>query len=236
MALYNRNFQKMDIDLKKLERLNSVVTNAIIYRYEDMILKKYWVCTQFAIEEKMFDVLSNIRNKHLMELYEIFRIIKDGECEHYKELEKKKGHLVIDGYTAKYYQAEKINPMTMDVNYLLHNIEGLKELIDIISENSIMMCDTKPDNTIINSEGIVLIDPDYYYFTDEIVFYIKRHNYRELLLLLRMLFIDHAEEYTSKIGAYFDDLTITHPERSIEQLEKDLKRVRRPIQIIDKRL
>ena len=58
-----------------------MVTNSFIYRYKDIIIKKYWYCTELAISDDVFDILHTIDNKHLINLYELFTIISDEEYE-----------------------------------------------------------------------------------------------------------------------------------------------------------
>lgn len=82
MGLYNKSFCELNINLDELERINvNKVTNAFIYRYRDIILKKYWYCTEYAISDDIFDKLCIMDNEHFIKLYELFTIISDDEYE-----------------------------------------------------------------------------------------------------------------------------------------------------------
>lgn len=190
MGIYNKSFCNLNIDLDELERINEdKVTNAFIYRYRDIVLKKYWYCTEYAINDDVFDKLCTIDNEHFIKLYEFFTIISDDEYEEkYAKYQQGKRFFCKDGYTAKYYQPDFLNPILEQSYYLIKSIEGLKKLVDMLSNFKIMMTDTKVENTIIQSNGIVIIDPDYYKLSSQDIDSIKNNNYKELLQLLKTIF------------------------------------------------
>jgi hypothetical protein len=228
MNLYSKSLNRLDIDLRKVERINRlVITNAYIYRYLDLIIKKYWVGTQYAITDEVFELLSAIKNKHLMELYEIFTLLSDTDYEQkHNDYLRGKNSFVMDGYTAKFYQTDDINPLLENSSYLLTNIEELKELVEIISHKHIIMEDTKIENAIIQRQGIVLIDPDFYHLSTKSIEEIRNKNYRELFCLLRNIFEDYGEDLQ-----YFMHLRGDNALEKINAMEQELKRVRRPIDL-----
>lgn len=234
MGLYNKSFCKLDINIDEIKRINEhMVTNSFIYKYRDMIIKKYWYCTEYAISDDVFDVLCNIDNKHFMKLYEMFTIISDEEYEEkYSKYQQGKLFFSKLGYTAKYYQQDSINPILEHSNYLINNIEELKELVDILSNSQILMNDTKIENTIIQESGIVIIDPDYYNLSNLDIDFIKKNNYKELLHLLKTIFIYFSKLKESDIFDYFIKLDNNDPFDSICEIEKCLKKVKRPIELI----
>lgn len=234
MGLYNKSFCKLDINLNEIERINEhMVTNSFIYKYRDMIIKKYWYCTEYAISDNVFDILCNIGNKHFMKLYEMFTIISDEEYEE-KYSKYKQGKIIFSksGYTAKYYQQDSINPILEQSNYLSKNIEELKELVDVLSNSRILMSDTKIENAIIQKSGIVIIDPDYYNLSNLDIDFIKKNNYKELLHLLKTIFIYYSKFKELDILDYFIKLDNNDPFDSIYEIEKSLKKVKRPIDLI----
>ena len=227
MSLYNKAFYKIDINLDEIERINKyMVTNSYIYKYRDMIIKKYWYCTEYAIGDNMFNKLCSIDNKHLIKLYELYTILSDYEYDYYKQ----RNLFSKDGYTAKYYKKDSINPVLESSNYLIENIEGIKELIEILSSYKIIMKDTKIGNSIIQNSGIVLIDPDYYEFSNLDIESIRKNNYKELLCLIKTIF----EHYSKKGKKYFSDLENNDPIDSINYIENNLKKVIRPIDMVSK--
>ena len=236
MGLYNRSFCELNINLDELERINeNMVTNSFVYKYKDMIIKKYWNYTDFAISEDVFDKLCTIDNKHFIKLYEMFTIILDDEYkEKYDKFQEGKRFFYIDGYTAKYYQSSSINPMLEKSNYLINSIEGLKELVEILSKNKIMMHDTKTLNTIINSSGIIIIDPDYYEISNQDIEIIKNNNYEELLQLLRTMFIHYAVLKKYDILKLFDKYSSDNSLESVSYIENELKKVKRPIDLLER--
>ena len=69
MGLYNKSFSELNINIDELERINAnMVTNAFIYRYRDIVLKKYCYCTEYAINDDVFDKLCTIDNEHFIKL------------------------------------------------------------------------------------------------------------------------------------------------------------------------
>ena len=210
-----------------------MVTNSFIYRYKDIIIKKYWYCTELAISDDVFDILHTIDNKHLINLYELFTIISDEEYEQkYKSFLHKK--FSKDGYTAKYYQQDSINPILEKSYYLIKNIDELKELIDILSNYHILMEDTKIENSIIQKGQIVIIDPDYYKLSNLDIKTIKENNYKELLKLLQSLFEHFLVDKKCEVIDYFDKLQDGNPIESVSHFEKSLKQVKKPIEIINR--
>lgn len=235
MGLYNKSFCELDINLDEIKRINEdMVTNAFIYRYRDIILKKYWYCTEYAISDDVFDKLCTIDNEHFIKLYELFTIISDDEYEEkHAKYQQGKRFFCKDGYTAKYYQPDSINPVLEQSDYLVKSMEGLKELVDILSNSRIMMTDTKIGNTIIQSNGIVIIDPDYYKLSSQSLDTIKNHNYKELLQLLKTIFIHYAEMKKADISKMFTELDNNNPLESICYIEKQLRKVNRPIDLLN---
>ena len=228
MGLYNKSFNKLDINLDELKRINvDKVTNSLIYRYKDLIIKKYWYCTEYAITDEVFDILCTIDNSSFIKLYEMFTIITDDKYEEkYSKFLQRKSSFSKDGYTAKYYQIDSINPLLEYSSYLINSIESLKELVEILSNYKIMMSDTKIENTIINKNGIIIIDPDYYELSNQNIEMIKNNNYKELLQLLNMIFIKYA-----RFKNIFNNLDDNNPFESICYIEKELKKVKRPIDL-----
>jgi len=235
MGLYNKSFCELNINLDEIKRINKdMVTNAFIYRYRDIVLKKYWYCTEYAISDDVFDKLCTIDNKHFIKLYELFTIISDDKYEEkYTKYQQGKSFFCKDGYTAKYYHPDSINPLLEQSAYLIKSIEGLKELVDILSNSRIMMTDTKVGNTIIQNNGIIIIDPDYYMLSSQDINNIKNNNYKELLQLLKTIFIHYAEFKKTDILKLFAELDNNNSLESIYHIEKELKKVKRPLDLLN---
>lgn len=234
MGLYNKSFGKLDVNLDELERINEdIVTNAFIYRYRDIILKKYWYCTEYAISDDVFDRLCNIDNDNFIKLYELFTIIPDNEYEKmYARYQSGRKFFCKDGYTAKYYQPDPINPILEPSTYLIKSIEELKALVDTLSNSKIMMTDTKVENTIIQNNGIIIIDPDYYKISNQSIEVIKKHNYKELLQLLKTIFAHYVGMKKTDILKLFNEGENSNSLETICDIEKRLRKVKRPIDLV----
>jgi len=230
MSLYNRNFIKLDINLEKTVKIGEG-SNSKVYKYNDIAIKKYCSYTLYPIDEKVFEIISSIKNKHLIELYELFTMIDDKEYERNIELYlSKKTKFVIDGYTSKYYNQERINPLNENSSYLLQNIEELKELFDLFSYKNILAKDLNEDNSLITTKGIIIIDPDFYKFCDLNYNQLINRNNVEFLHYIRALFLWYGNP--KKVYPYLRKL-ISEQRYSIDEIEKDLKKVKKPIHLFD---
>lgn len=137
-----------------------------IYRYEDVILKKYNFSTEYCIrlQRDIFEFLKSVDFSCIMKLYDIymnseytgksklwFRIIN------YKKF-------VIDAYTAKYYEKADTESTIASKEYLLESFYKIESFFNYLSKNKIKVNDIKSGNTVFTDNGIVLVDPDLYEF------------------------------------------------------------------------
>ena len=97
------------------------------------------------------------------------------------------------------------------------------------------MTDTKVENTIIKSNGIVIIDPDYYKLSSQGIDSIKNNNYKELLQLLKTIFIKYAGLKKTDISKTFTELDNNNPLESICYIEKELRKVKRPLDLLNRK-
>ena len=234
MGFYDRKLKRLDINLKKMYEIsNSRSVNSRVYRHNDIAIKSYGALTFKTIDEEMFDKLAAIKNKHFIELYDLFTYIDDDE--YYERLYAYncgRNTFVIDGYTSKYYQKDYINPLHMDSSYLLRNIEEIKELIDTFSKNNILVNDFELYNTVINKDNIVIIDPDLYMFSitgEEIT---RKNNYLALFALLESIFEGYYIGSKNYVKSLFKKLEAIDPIDSVEEVERSLKKVRNPLYLI----
>ena len=96
-----------------------------------------------------------------------------------------------------------------------------------------MMKDTVARNAIIQRDGIVLIDPDNYEFSTQDISSVKDNNYKELLYLLKTIFIEYSELNKKDISDFFEDLEDEDSLETIYYIEKELKRVKRPLDLFN---
>ena len=241
MGYYNKHFEKLDIDEKKLVPLDSG-DNARILRYGDMIVKEYLCCAYYTIRRKVFEKLALIDNPHFMRLYDLFTVIYSEEkaAKERADYLSGKNEFEFSGYTAKYYQKSDIHPLEENSSFLLENVEELIELFDLLAKLSIEANDTRVRNSVITEKGIVIVDPDCYRISTDRESEIRKHNYRELCQYLGSLF-DNYYRYREKVGDYYRirgkiddyfDRLGKHPERGLKEFQKSLTKVSKPRQII----
>ena len=65
-------------------------------------------------------------------------------------------------YTAKFYQKEDIDILTMPIDYTIENMKRLYIVSDMLSDNKIEIEDLHHENVILNSKDIIIIDADRY--------------------------------------------------------------------------
>lgn len=133
---------------------------------DEIILKEYFgfINNSYRIKEEIFDILKNIDDKHLIELYDIYTAKNKIKIFFGKLLQCQ---FKVDCYTAKYYSDNSVNALNEPKEYLLENLFELQKLFNILTENNICTKDVKRANTIIGKEGIVIIDPDLFYIPKE---------------------------------------------------------------------
>ena len=65
-------------------------------------------------------------------------------------------------YTAKFYQKEDVDILTMPIDYTVENMKRLYIVSDMLSDNKIEIEDLHHENVILNSKDIIIIDADRY--------------------------------------------------------------------------
>lgn len=77
-------------------------------------------------------------------------------------------------------------------NYLLENIEKIEKLFETFSDYKICVEDIKRRNTVINRNGIIIIDPDLFYIFNENTSkdFMSLVNKRKLLELARSIMVN----------------------------------------------
>ena len=243
MGLYNRNLDRMNINVGQAHIIGQGC-NALIFRYHDIILKRYGVYTENFIAAKLFEILARINNPHFIKLYDLFTIIDDKKYDEFKHrCLAGKSKFSASGYTAKYYQASGLNPLEENTAFLLKNIDELRELFDLLATYGISVSDVKLENSIITENGIVIIDPDYYDLIklsdnpierEKTISKLKRKNRSELVRYLLTLYRRYYGDETEVLNYFiYLGLESTDP---LEEIEKRLRQAEKPSQIIHKRV
>ena len=158
-----------------------------------------------------------------------------------QELVQLKTHMkkfIVDAYTAKYYDEKEINPLYETVDYLLDNFHELEKLFDLFTSNSIIVDDTKRENTIITKERIILIDPDSFYISTKVKEKIAFNNKTHLLILFKSIWthsmpnIENQREALRDFYTKISDIPIDSTTNITYELSKKLKYVKKPIDYV----
>ncbi|MBP5684798.1 MAG: hypothetical protein J6X02_06045 [Bacilli bacterium] len=97
----------------------------------------------------------------------------------------------VKGYVLYNIEPENINILDIKLTKLIINLRKLIESFEILSRNSILVHDVREKNTIINSEGIHIIDCDGFRFDYNFTFeMIENYNLKQLYRLFYDLFLD----------------------------------------------
>ena len=236
MAYYNRDKEKLCLKLDELEFLNSGWCGKARYNGKFIFKEYYHDCDyKYKLIPEMFDILKDIDNSHFMKMYDIYSEMSTLELDQYI---LKQRPFIVDAYTAKYYPEEPINVLYEHINYLLDNFNELEILFKIFSYNGIVTDDVKGENTVLNKNSIIIIDPDAFYTSKESQKNLLIWNKKELLHLFKSLLLDSARENESfenflLINAKFNsDLTnfeINENTNITKELSKGLGYVKRPV-------
>lgn len=176
MNYYNRDLKKFDPT--GFEYLNRGSCGHISYN-KNIIFKQYFASTkqEDRLSEHIFDILKDINNPHFIKLIDIYS--KNDLLKLFFNKLRKKVFLV-DAYSAKYYENENINVLNEPIDYLLDNIREIEILIDIFSDNAVMIDDIHRKNVIFTSQKMIIIDPDFF----------KISNNEDLIIINKMRLLD----------------------------------------------
>lgn len=108
----------------------------------------------------------------------------------------------IDAYTCKYVKPDDINILTMSTDYMLENIYEISKIFSYLSSKGIRTQDVKPQNTILTTDRIVLIDIDCFDKVNVNLDSLNRKNQFDLLKLMQNLFLNCIDKYCD----YGDDI------------------------------
>ena len=126
------------------------------------------------ISKKVFETLKEIDSDYFVKL---------------KDLLYPEGLQEFSAYTMKYYSAEELNILDLDTEYTLYMFHEYLRLFNEFSEKKIIAEDVKRNNTIYDGKNLILIDPDLFYFSNNVE-YCKISNYNRLLQLFRSIYLE----------------------------------------------
>lgn len=187
-----------------------------IYRLEDGdLLKRYYAYTSESVRitEDIFKLLQAINHIRMIRMYELFVI---------------NNHSVA--YTMKELTDDGLDILDTSVDYFLESIACIEELFDSLSKQNVRIMDSRWDNTVVNSSGITIIDPDKYRRVnyDPII-----NNKDQLLYLAYSLLTDRPSRFKkqidlNKVVKFRNSIHITDTISITDELYKELKLVKKP--------
>lgn len=124
-----------------------------VYKTHDNKCLKVFKENAFKDEDIVFDesVYEDIRRLNLRGFYRLY------------DLYYNKNLSEVMGYLSDYYEKEDINILTMPTDYTLSNLYTLYDSFCALSRKGIYTEDLHPDNVIMDSNKITIIDIDLFY-------------------------------------------------------------------------
>ena len=179
MFLYDESGKKFEIDDSKENMINHGCCGEI-YKYKNDCVKLYYdsSLSNGKISKKVFETLKEIDSDYFVKL---------------KDLLYQEGLREFSAYTMKYYNAEELNILDLDTDYTLYMFHEYLKLFNEFSEKKIITYDVKRNNTIYDGKNLILIDPDLFYFSNNVE-YCKISNYNRLLQLFRSIYLEEVKE------------------------------------------
>lgn len=194
------NIWKIDIRNELIEQEEGRGANLYLQDNKKTIFKKYNELANKWMNYQLFETLKQIENPHFVELIERYYSVYTNP----ENIVDFPSDSKIAGYTKKYIREKKINILKEKKNYLIQNIFELQELFNIFSQDGIRVSFKYPGDIKINSNGIVLNNPDNFSLVDvEKSNYpleeLSLHNQFQLIELLRIAFSDGFSQLFLKL-------------------------------------
>lgn len=133
---------------------------ATLYLKDNEVLKVYdsTIRSDFRLSEKMFDELSSLKSKAFLNLRDCY--MDDINIEGYTEN-------VVSAYSYDFIEKMSTKMIDMPMEYTIESLYRFKNLVELLNMHRIMICDAHSLNVIPNENGLVIIDPDRYYFAPD---------------------------------------------------------------------
>lgn len=171
------------------------------YKTSDGKTIKVWYDTELS--DVNAEIVKKIGNLKLGNYYRVLSLL-------YK---RKKDMVSADnaiGYLYEYVKKDDIDILTMPVDYTIDNINELYKSVLILTKNKILADDLKhPGNAIMNKDGIIAIDVDYYtkdhYLSSKELRY---NNIRELEQLFVTLYLEAISKYHKNINNRIPNISL----------------------------
>ena len=147
MELYGCDGERLII--KKGNKIGNGNNGTVYQMNNDKCLKIYRSSAWVNV-----DTLKIIKDMKFNNYYKIYDMLYDKDSN-------------FKGMIMKYYRQEEVNVLMMEKDYLLDNVNGLGRDILSLIEKGIFIVDLNIDNTIINRNGITVVDTDLYIYRED---------------------------------------------------------------------
>ena len=201
--------EKIELIMAVAEEFISIKNDCVKLYYDSSL-------SNGKINKKVFETLKEIDSNYFVKL---------------KDLLYPKGLQEFSAYTMKYYSAEELNILDLDTEYTLYMFHEYLKLFNEFSEKKIIAEDVKRNNTIYDGKNLILIDPDLFYFSNNVE-YCKISNYNRLLQLFRSIYLEEVKKILDYSKNPFTDLgelfNLEMGPNMDNELAKKLKKYRCP--------
>lgn len=147
MELYGCDGERLII--KKGNKIGNGNNGTVYQMDNDKCLKIYRSSAWVNV-----DTLKIIKDMKFNNYYKIYDMLYDKNSN-------------FKGMIMKYYPQEEVNVLMMEKDYLLDNVNGLGRDVLSLIEKGIFIVDLNIDNTIINRNGITVVDADLYIYRED---------------------------------------------------------------------
>lgn len=125
-----------------------------IYFNNDLLVKVFHVIdgkSTSILNEKDFDVLKAIKHDNFIDLKERYHLNPQTSEN-------------VEAYSYKEVEGENYNLLYRDTEFVIDQFRNILSLFDVFSEYGVKTGDVRASNTLVLSNTIVLIDPDFFHY------------------------------------------------------------------------
>ncbi len=220
MELYGCDGERLII--KKGNKIGNGNNGTVYQMDNDKCLKIYRSSAWVNV-----DTLKIIKDMKFNNYYKIYDMLYDKDSN-------------FKGMIMKYYPQEEVNVLMMEKDYLLDNVNGLGRDILSLIEKGIFIVDLNIDNTIINRNGITVVDTDLYIYREDydrdLLGRMGYATFRSLVksIIIDSISMDKSMEDVNIYKAIVENL-VGNP-FDTKRMEKKLVRCKYPMEYIKRSL
>lgn len=210
-----------------------------IYRYDsEWVLKYYYdtCCDDYRLRKGIYDIIQEIKSPYIAEVKDL--LFKEKINDDVSDLDFFFDKHVIDAYTCRYIRPDNIDILTTSTDYLVDNMNELSKLFFEFAKYDIGTFDVKPDNAIVQSDKIVLIDLDLFKKSRVSGDELEEMNQKRLLHFIRCLLMDcmlaygYHRDLISSMNYMFRNIRYNSGANVVLEVAKEFQKYKYPIDCI----